>query len=168
MPKMKCLCFSVDCHARYASSMLVPENMSIEEAIAYAKAHLDNAPILGDLEYISDCDTIVPQNCRFSKEPAVNVPVYEIIFTSEPPCRIRFKTEKPLSELQKKKIQAIAAAAFKQTWPKESVKDLSGLQNEIFYSVLTRIMIETNLHIAYVLSYIPSDHIIMVDPDKNS
>ena len=42
----------------------VPDEMGIDEAIEYAKAHLDEAP-LGTLEYVRDSDILDEENCDF-------------------------------------------------------------------------------------------------------
>lgn len=54
------------CQACYNSKIELPKNFSgsYEEAIAYAKLHLEEAP-LTELEYISDSDTLDEDNCSF-------------------------------------------------------------------------------------------------------
>lgn len=52
--------------ATYNSSIDVPTNLSLEEAIQYAKAHLREAP-LGGLEYVPDSDTLDEDNCDFEE-----------------------------------------------------------------------------------------------------
>ena len=64
---MKRLNVTVQCMAVYNSSIEVPEEMTFEEAIEYAKSHLDEIP-LGELEYVSDSDTLDEENCDFEEE----------------------------------------------------------------------------------------------------
>lgn len=64
---MKRLNVTVECMAVYNSSIEVPEEMTFEEAIEYAKNHLDEIP-LGELEYVSDSDTLDEENCDFDDE----------------------------------------------------------------------------------------------------
>ena len=44
----------------------VPDNMTLEEAIEYAKKHLDEIPC-GELEYISESDELDEENCDFGE-----------------------------------------------------------------------------------------------------
>ncbi len=64
---MKRLNVTVQCMAVYNSSIEVPEEMTFEEAIEYAKNHLDEIP-LGELEYVSDSDTLDEENCDFEED----------------------------------------------------------------------------------------------------
>ena len=50
----------------YDSKIDVPDDMSIEEAIAYAKSHLDEVP-LGELHYVQDSDELDEDNCDFDE-----------------------------------------------------------------------------------------------------
>lgn len=61
---MKKLNLTIQCMAVYNSSIDVPDEMGIDEAIEYAKAHLDEAP-LGTLEYVRDSDILDEGNCDF-------------------------------------------------------------------------------------------------------
>lgn len=61
---MKKLNVTVLCMAVYNSSILVPENMDISEAIQYAKEHIKEIP-LGTLEYVQDSDILDEENCDF-------------------------------------------------------------------------------------------------------
>lgn len=61
---MKKLNLTIQCMAVYNSSIDVPDEMEIDEAIEYAKAHLDEAP-LGTLEYVRDSDILDEENCDF-------------------------------------------------------------------------------------------------------
>ena len=62
---MKKLLLSVVCKSWYNSSIMVPDDMSLEEAIEYAKQHLAEIPIKSDLEYIPDSDSLDEENCKF-------------------------------------------------------------------------------------------------------
>ncbi len=63
---MKRLEVTVECKAIYNSSILVPDDYSVEEAIKYAKDNLNNIP-LGVLEYIPDSDLLDEENCFFDE-----------------------------------------------------------------------------------------------------
>lgn len=52
--------------AVYNSSIEVPDGMALEEAVDYAKDHLDEIPC-GELEYISDSDELDEENCDFEE-----------------------------------------------------------------------------------------------------
>lgn len=58
---------TVNCLAVYNSSIEVPEDMSLEDAIRYAKEHLRDIP-MGNLEYIQDSDSLDEENCDFEEE----------------------------------------------------------------------------------------------------
>lgn len=60
---MQRLSVTVQCMAVYNSSIDIPDDMTLEEAIAYAKAHLDEIPC-GELEYIADSDVLDEENCE--------------------------------------------------------------------------------------------------------
>ena len=57
---------TVQCMAVYNSSIAVPDNMTLEEAIDYARHRLDEIPF-GELEYISDSDELDEENCDFEE-----------------------------------------------------------------------------------------------------
>lgn len=61
---MKRLNVTVTCMAVYNSAIEVPDDMTIEEAIEYAKEHINEIPI-GELKYISDSDELDEENCNF-------------------------------------------------------------------------------------------------------
>ena len=61
---MKRLNVTVQCMAVQNSGIEVPHDMTIEEAIKYAKEHLNEIPC-GELEYISDSDELDEENCDF-------------------------------------------------------------------------------------------------------
>lgn len=64
---MKKLLVTVTCMAVYNSGIDVPDNMTLEEAIEYAKEHIDEIN-LGELEYISDSDMLDEANCVFEDD----------------------------------------------------------------------------------------------------
>lgn len=53
--------------AVYNSNIEVPDDMTLKEAIEYAKVHINEIPI-GEMEYISDSDELDEENCDFDKE----------------------------------------------------------------------------------------------------
>lgn len=55
---------TVQCMAVYNSAIDVPEHMSLEEAVAYAKEHLAEINC-GPLEYIGDSDVLDEESCCF-------------------------------------------------------------------------------------------------------
>lgn len=67
MVKTKRLNVTIQCLAVYNSGIDVPYDMSLEEAIEYAKEHINEIPV-GVLEYISDSDQIDEDNCEFTVE----------------------------------------------------------------------------------------------------
>lgn len=64
---MRKLNVTVQCMAVYNSSIMVPRELTFEEAIKYAKEHIDEIN-LGELEYISDSDELDEENCDFDEE----------------------------------------------------------------------------------------------------
>jgi hypothetical protein len=64
--KMKKLNVTATCMAVYNSSIEVPDEMNLEEAIEYAKEHINEIP-LGEMEYISDSDELDEENCDFDE-----------------------------------------------------------------------------------------------------
>ena len=63
---MKRLNVTVFCKAVYNSGIDVPDNMTREEAIEYAKAHLDEIPC-GEWDYVSNSDELDEKNCNFDE-----------------------------------------------------------------------------------------------------
>lgn len=61
---MKRLNVTVNCLAVYCSAIDVPDELSIEQAIEYAKEHINEIP-LGQLDYIPDSDSLDEYNCDF-------------------------------------------------------------------------------------------------------
>ena len=64
--KTKTLNVNVWCQGYYNSSIQVPENMNIEEAIKYAKEHIKDVP-LKPIEYLPDSDELDEENCEFEE-----------------------------------------------------------------------------------------------------
>lgn len=64
---MKTLNVTIVCQAVYNSHINVPDEMTLEEAIEYAKNHLDECNIETELEYISDSDELDEENCDFAE-----------------------------------------------------------------------------------------------------
>ena len=64
---MKRLNVTVTCMAVYNSGIDVPDEMILEEAIGYAKEHINEIPI-GELEWIPDSDEIDEENCDFEED----------------------------------------------------------------------------------------------------
>ena len=63
---MKRLHLTIQCMAVYDSGIDVPDDMSVGEAIEYAKSHLKEAP-LGELQYVPDSDELDEDNCNFEE-----------------------------------------------------------------------------------------------------
>lgn len=62
---MKTLNVTVNCIGVYNSSIQVPDNMTIDEAIIYASNHLDSIP-MGQVEWVGDVD-LYKENCDFDE-----------------------------------------------------------------------------------------------------
>lgn len=60
---MKTLNVTVNCLGVYNSSIQVPDNMTIDEAIKYASEHLDLIP-MGQVEQVGDAN-LDEENCDF-------------------------------------------------------------------------------------------------------
>ena len=75
---MRKLNVTIECLAIYNSSIMVPSELTFEEAIEYAKKHIDEIPLgtleyvsekhiteipLGTLECVSDSDNLDMENC---------------------------------------------------------------------------------------------------------
>lgn len=55
---------TINCQAVYNSAIQVPADMSLDEAITYAKEHLQDIP-LTTLEYVKFSDELDEDNCSF-------------------------------------------------------------------------------------------------------
>ena len=64
---MKKLLVTINCKAVYNSSIYVPDDMTLEESIEYAKEHLDEAR-LDVLEYVEGSDELDEDNCVFEED----------------------------------------------------------------------------------------------------
>ena len=64
---MKRLNVTVECMAVYNSTIMVPDELTLEEAIQYAKDHIDESCV-GELSYIPDSDTIDEEDCDFDDQ----------------------------------------------------------------------------------------------------
>lgn len=64
---MKILDVTVMCKAVYNSEIEVPDDMTLEEAIEYAKQHIQDIPV-GELDWIENSDEIDEDNCDFEEE----------------------------------------------------------------------------------------------------
>ena len=86
-PTTKTLLVTVQCMATYDSEIEVSANLTIDEAIEYAKEHIDEIS-LGDLEYVQESDQLDEDNCCFDDDDDDNItqPAFEIgstaIFTT--------------------------------------------------------------------------------------
>lgn len=58
---------TIQCMAVYNSGIEIPDNMSLEEAIQYAKENLDKIP-LGVMEYVADSDVLDEENCDLEED----------------------------------------------------------------------------------------------------
>ena len=65
MADTKKLIASCTCMAYYTGSIKVPADYTLEEAIAYAKEHINEIPIESGLEYIGGSDELDEKNCEF-------------------------------------------------------------------------------------------------------
>lgn len=55
------------CMAVYTSTIDVPSDYTFEQAVAYAKDHINEIPIDSDLEYINGSDELIEENCGFKE-----------------------------------------------------------------------------------------------------
>lgn len=62
---MKTLKVGIFCQGYYRSEVEVPENYDLNQAIEYAKEHINEIPILSEIEYVSDSDEVDKENCEF-------------------------------------------------------------------------------------------------------
>lgn len=54
-------------HKNKDGAIDVPAELTLDEAIQYAKEHIDEIPV-GVLEYIGDSDQLDEENCNFDEE----------------------------------------------------------------------------------------------------
>lgn len=50
------------------TSIMVPDDLSLKEAIHYAKAHINEIPTPAEGDYLPDSDEIDDDGCRFPTE----------------------------------------------------------------------------------------------------
>lgn len=62
---MRTLNVTINCQAYYKNSIEVPADFSREQALDYAREHLEDIP-LGELEYVTDSDQLDEENCDFA------------------------------------------------------------------------------------------------------
>lgn len=65
---MKTLNVTILCQAYYNSYIDVPDNMTFDEAIEYAKEHINEIPINSPLEYVDYTDEIDVENCDLEED----------------------------------------------------------------------------------------------------
>lgn len=65
---MRTLNVTVMCQAYYTSHIEVPDELTFEEALEYAKDHIEDIPIESGLEYVSFSDELDVENCEFADE----------------------------------------------------------------------------------------------------
>lgn len=75
--KTKTLNVTCNCMATYSSSIEVPADMSLEDAIEYAKEHIDRINV-AELEYVYDSDSINEEGCSFDEDEVLNYKDKEI------------------------------------------------------------------------------------------
>lgn len=64
MKKTRKLSITATCRCYYNSTIEVPADLSLEDAIEYADKHLSEIP-LGELDYVSNSDVLDKENCSF-------------------------------------------------------------------------------------------------------
>lgn len=75
--KTKTLNVSCSCMATYNSSIEVPADMSLEDAIEYAKEHIDRINVT-ELEYVCDSDSVNEESCSFDEDEVLDYKDKEI------------------------------------------------------------------------------------------
>lgn len=75
--KTKTLNVTCSCMATYNSSIEVPADMSLEDAIEYAKEHIDRINVT-ELEYVYDSDSINEESCSFDEDEVLEYKDKEI------------------------------------------------------------------------------------------
>lgn len=101
----KRLNLTVNCQAVYNSSLLVPANLTFEEAIAYAYQHLDQVPV-GPLEYIGGSETLDTDNCDFDEDTTDYV-LYRLTTTRPDTKTYILKTANELRDKEKTLISLL-------------------------------------------------------------
>lgn len=75
--KTKTLNVTCNCMATYISSIEVPVDMSLEDAIEYAKEHIDRINVT-ELEYVYGSDSISEESCSFDENEVLDYKDKEI------------------------------------------------------------------------------------------
>lgn len=75
--KTKTLNVTCNCMATYDGSIEVPADMSLEDAIEYAKEHIDRINVT-ELEYVYDSDSIYEGSCSFDEDEVLDYKDKEI------------------------------------------------------------------------------------------
>lgn len=75
--KTKTLNVTCNCMATYSSSIEVLADMSLENAIEYAKEHIDRINV-AELEYVYDSDSINEESCSFDEDEVLDYKDKEI------------------------------------------------------------------------------------------
>lgn len=101
----KRLNLTVNCQAVYNSSLLVPANLTFEEAIAYAYQHLDQVPV-GPLEYVGGSETLDTDNCDFDEDTTDYV-LYKLTTTRPDTKTYILKTANELRDKEKTLISLL-------------------------------------------------------------
>lgn len=65
--KTRTLNLTVKCRASYSSRIEVPADLTLNEAIEYARQRIDEVPIKGGVRYIPGYDSLDIDNCDFSE-----------------------------------------------------------------------------------------------------
>lgn len=66
--KKRRLNIMMTCIGVYKTHIDVPEEMSLEEAVAYANSVKDNLFIESEIEWVEDYDEITPEDVKFADE----------------------------------------------------------------------------------------------------
>ena len=66
--KKRRLNIMMTCIGVYRTHVDVPEEMSLEEAVAYANSVKDNLFIESEIEWVEDYDEITPEDVKFADE----------------------------------------------------------------------------------------------------
>lgn len=75
--KTKTLNVNCTCMATYNSSIEVPADLSLKDAIEYAKEHIDRINVT-ELEYVYDSDSINEESCSFDEDEVLDYKDKEI------------------------------------------------------------------------------------------
>lgn len=108
MLEYKRLNLTVNCEAVYNSGILVPAHLSFEEALEYAKKHLDDVPV-GVLEYIGGSETLDEDNCDFDDDNPTVIEIVYKLYADKPGAKAYvLKTERFLTPDEKRLLASLA------------------------------------------------------------